>query len=120
MILLNNNIHTKITNKLDELTELMTIFKNGAQLMPIPNSRIVDHYAVWNILSRLSSTGGMFGIQDVTMGYIEEKHQEFFNPVILHYTTKGEQEFAQSDSKYNNLLRDVDELAEDIDPYHVL
>ena len=71
VILLNNNIHTKITNKLDELTELMNIFKNGAQLMPIPNSRIVDQYAVWIILSRLSSTGGMFGIQDVTMGYIE-------------------------------------------------
>ena len=120
VILLNNNIHTKIINKLDELTELMNIFKNGAQLMPIPNSRIVDQYAVWIILSRLSSTGGMFGIQDVTMGYIEEKHQEFFNPVILHYTTKGEQKFAQSDSKYNNLLRDVDELSEDIDPYHVL
>ena len=120
VILLNNNIHTKIINKLDELTELMNIFKNGAQLMPIPNSRIVDQYAVWIILSRLSSTGGMFGIQDVTMGYIEEKHQEFFNPVILHYTTKGEQEFAESDPKYNNLLRDVDGLSEDIDPYHVL
>jgi len=120
VILLNNNIHTKIINKLDELTELMNIFKNGAQLMPIPNSRIVDQYAVWIILSRLSSTGGMFGIQDVTMGYVEEKHQEFFNPVILHYTTKGEQEFAESDPKYNNLLRDVDELSEDIDPYHVL
>ena len=120
VILLNNNIHTKIINKLDELTELMNIFKNGAQLMPIPNSRIVDQYAVWIILSRLSSTGGMFGIQDVTMGYIEEKHQEFFNPVILHYTTKGEQEFAESDPKYNNLLRDVDQLSEDIDPYHVL
>ena len=120
VILLNNNIHTKIINKLDELTELMNIFKNGAQLMPIPNSRIVDQYAVWIILSRLSSTGGMFGIQDFTMGYIEEKHQEFFNPVILHYTTKGEQEFAESDPKYNNLLRDVDGLSEDIDPYHVL
>ena len=120
VILLNNNIHTKIINKLDELTELMNIFKNGAQLMPIPNSRIVDQYAVWIILSRLSSTGGMFGIQDVTMGYVEEKHQEFFNPVILHYTTKGEQEFAESDPKYNNLLRDVDGLSEDIDPYHVL
>ena len=120
VILLNNNIHTKIISKLDELTELMNIFKNGAQLMPIPNSRIVDQYAVWIILSRLSSTGGMFGIQDVTMGYIEEKHQEFFNPVILHYTTKGEQEFAESNPKYNNLLRDVDELAGDIAPYHVL
>ena len=120
MILLNNNIHTKVIDKLDELTELMNIFKNGAQLMPIPNSRIVDQYAIWILLSRLSSTGGLFGIQDVTMGYIEEKHKEFFNPVILHYTTKGEQKLAESDDKFRNLLRDVDELGEEIDPYSVL
>ena len=120
VILLNNNIHIKIVDKLDELTELMNIFKNGAQLMPIPNSRIVDQYAVWILLSRLSSTGGMFGIQDVTMGYIEEKHREFFNPVILHYTTKGEQKLAAADDRFSNLKRDVDELGEEIDPYHVL
>ena len=120
VMLLNNNIHIKIVDRLDELTELMTTFKNGAQLMPIPNSRIVDQYAVWILLSRLSSTGGMFGIQDVTMGYIEEKHQEFFNPVILHYTTKGEQKLAADDVRFSNLKRDVDELGEEIDPYHVL
>ena len=120
VILLNNNIHTKIIDRLDELTELMNIFKNGAQLMPIPNSRIVDQYAIWILLSRLSSTGGLFGIQDVTMGYIEEKHKEFFNPVILHYTTKGEQKLSESDDKFRNLLRDVDELGEEIDPYSVL
>ena len=120
VILLNNNIHTKIIHKLDELTELMNIFKNGAQLMPIPNSRIVDQYAIWILLSRLSSTGGIFGIQDVTMGYVEEKHKEFFNPVILHYTTKGEQKLAQSDDKFRDLLRDVDELGEEIDPYSAL
>lgn len=120
VILLNNNIHIKIVDKLDELTELMNIFKNGAQLMPIPNSRIVDQYAVWILLSRLSSTGGMFGIQDVTMGYVEQKHQEFFNPVILHYTTKGEQKLAAADDRFSNLKRDVDELGEEIDPYHVL
>ena len=62
----------------------------------------------------------MFGIQDVTMGYIEEKHQEFFNPVILHYTTKGEQKLAAEDERYRNLLRDVDEFSEQIDPYHIL
>ena len=33
---------------------------------------------------------------------------------------KVSDEFAESDPKYNNLLRDVDELAGDIDPYHVL
>ena len=120
VMLLNNDIHIKIVDKLDELTELMNIFKNGAQLMPIPNSRIVDQYAVWILLSRLSSTGGMFGIQDVTMGYVEQKHQEFFNPVILHYTTKGEQKLAAADDRFSNLKRDVDELGEEIDPYHVL
>ena len=54
------------------------------------------------------------------MGYIEENHKEFFNPVILHYTTKGEQKLAESDDKFRNLLRDVDELGEEIDPYSVL
>ena len=120
VILLNNNIHSKIVQKLEELTELMEQFRKGAKFMPIPNTRIVDQYAVWILLGRISARGGLFGIQDVTQGYIEQKHQEFFNPVILHYTTKKEQEFAQSDSKYNNLLRDVDQLAEDIDPYHLL
>ena len=38
---------------------------------------------------------------------------------MLHYTTKGEQELAQSDEKFKDLIRDVDELAGDIDPYHI-
>ena len=54
------------------------------------------------------------------MGYIEEKHKEFFNPVILHYTTKGEQKLAAADKRFSNLLRDVDELGEEIDPYSVV
>ena len=51
------------------------------------------------------------------MGYKEQKHQEHFNPVVLHYTTKGEQELAKSDEKYSDLIRDVDALSEQIDPY---
>ena len=51
---------------------------------------------------------------------MEEKHKEFFNPIVLHYTTKKEQKFAASDEKYSNLLRDVDEFGEEIDPYIVL
>ena len=58
---------------------------------------IVDQYAIWTILSRLEIMGGLFACQDVTMGYKEQKHQEHFNPVVLHYTTKGEQELAKSD-----------------------
>ena len=53
------------------------------------------------------------------MVYKEQKHKEFFNPVVLHYTTKGEQELAKEE-RFSNLRRDVDELAADIDPYHVL
>ena len=49
-----------------------------------------------------------------------EKQQEYFNPVVLHYTTKGEQELAKSDEKYNDLIRDVDALSADIDPYSVV
>ena len=62
-------------------------------------------------------TEGLFAAQDVTQGWIEQKHKDHFNPVICHYTTKKEQEFAQSDPKYANLIRDVDSLAEQIDPH---
>ena len=49
---------------------------------------------------------------------MEHKHQETFNPVVLHYTTLNEQKFARSDSKYANLIRDHIALGKDIDPYH--
>ena len=119
VMLLNNNIHNYIINSLDELSGLMNDFKRKQQFYPIPNPRIVDQYAIWTILSRLEIMGGLFACQDVTMGYKEQKHQEHFNPVVLHYTTKGEQELAKSDEKYNDLIRDVDTLGADIDPYSV-
>ena len=96
----------------------MEKFKKNEYLMPLPNRRIVDEYAVWIIFSRLGLSNGLFGIQDVTQGYLEHKHQETFNPVVLHYTTLNEQKFARSDSKYANLLRDAVALGKDIDPYH--
>ena len=64
--------------------------------------------------------GGLFACQDVTMGYKEQKHQEYFNPIVLHYTTKGEQQLAQDEERFGNLLREVDDISEDIDPYHIL
>ena len=39
---------------------------------------------------------------------------------MIHYTTKGEQIMAESDERFSNLLRDVDDVSEDIDPYHIL
>ena len=113
-----NNVHKKIVKCLDELSELMEKFKTNEILMPVPNRRIVDEYAVWIIFSRLGLSNGLFSVQDVTQGWLEDKHKETFNPVLLHYTTLKEQKFARSDEKYANLRRDSVELGEDIDPYH--
>ena len=117
VILLNDGIHRDITERLDELSELMEQFKKNQILLPVPNRRIADQYAVWVIFSRMGVTEGLFAAQDVTQGWIEQKHKEYFNPVVCHYTTKKEQEFALSDPKYSNLIRDVDNLGSQIDPH---
>jgi len=120
VMLFNNGLHLDIIDRLGELVELMLKIKDNKIPYPVPNPRIIDEYAMWVILSRIGVIGGLFGIQDVTQGYIEQKHKEFFNPIIMHYTTKGEQQLAQDDERYSNLLRDVDEYSEQIDPFHLL
>mgnify|MGYP003113189188 FL=1 len=119
VILFNNGLHLDIIERLGELVELMCKLRDGIISYPVPNPRILDEYAMWIILSRIGPYAGLFGVQDVTHGWIEQKHQELFNPVVCHYTTKKEQEFAASDEKYSNLLRDADELSEEIDPWTV-
>ena len=120
VMLFNNGLHVEIIKRLGELVELMFKLKNGKIPYPVPNPRIVDEYALWIILSRIGAYAGLFGSQDVTQGYVEQKHEEFFNPIVIHYTTKGEQIMAEEDERFSNLLRDVDAVSEDIDPYHVL
>ena len=120
VMLFRNGIHLDFIDRLGELVELMFKLKNGKIPYPVPNPRIVDEYALWIILSRIGVDGDLFGVQDVTQGYIEEKHQEFFNPIVIHYTTKGEQIMAEQDERFSNLRRDVDEFSEQIDPYHTL
>ena len=120
VMLFNNGLHLDIIDRLGELVELMLKIKDNKIPYPVPNPRIIDEYAMWVILSRIGVIGGLFGIQDVTQGYIEQKHEEFFNPIVMHYTTKGEQQLAENDEKYSNLLRDVDEYSEQIDPFHLL
>ena len=120
VMLFNNGLHLDIIDRLGELVELMFKIKDSKIPYPVPNPRIIDEYAMWVILSRIGVIGGLFGIQDVTQGYIEQKHKEFFNPIVMHYTTKGEQQLAQDDERYSNLLRDVDEYSEQIDPFHLL
>ena len=120
VMLFNNGLHLDVIDRLGELVELMLKIKDNKIPYPVPNPRIIDEYAMWVILSRIGVIGGLFGIQDVTQGYIEQKHEEFFNPIVMHYTTKGEQQLAENDEKYSNLLRDVDEYSEQIDPFHLL
>ena len=120
VMLFNNGLHLDIIDRLGELVELMLKIKDNKIPYPVPNPRIIDEYAMWVILSRIGVIGGLFGVQDVTQGYIEQKHEEFFNPIVMHYTTKGEQQLAQDDERYSNLLRDVDEYSEQIDPFHLL
>ena len=120
VMLFNNGLHMHLIDYLGELVELMFKLKDGKLPYPVPNPRIVDEYALWVILSRIGAYPGLFGAQDVTQGYVEQKHEEFFNPIVIHYTTKGEQIMAEEDERFSNLRRDVDEVSEDIDPYQVL
>ena len=120
VMLFNRGVHLDIVERLGELVELMFKLKDGKIPYPVPNPRIIDEYAMWVLLSRMGVFGELFGVQDVTQGYVEQKHQEFFNPIVLHYTTKGEQQLAQDEERFANLLREVDDISEDIDPYHIL
>ena len=120
VMLFNRGVHLDVVDRLGELVELMFKLKDGKIPYPVPNPRIIDEYAMWVVLSRMGIFGELFGVQDVTQGYVEQKHEEFFNPIVLHYTTKGEQQLAQDEERFSNLLRDVDEVSEDIDPYHIL
>ena len=120
VMLFNRGVHLDIVDRLGELVELMFKLKDGKIPYPVPNPRIIDEYAMWVLLSRMGVFGELFGVQDVTQGYVEQKHDEFFNPILLHYTTKGEQQLAQDEDRFSNLLREVDDISEDIDPYHIL
>ena len=120
VMLFNNGLPLDVIDRLGELVELMLKIKDRKIPYPVPNPRIIDEYAMWVILSRIWVIRGLFGVQDVTQGYVEQKHEEFFNPIVLHYTTKGEQRLAEEDERYSNLRRDVDEHSEHIDPFHIL
>ena len=120
VLLLNDSVHKMIVHSLDDMIELMDQVTSNQVFVPIPNRRILDEYVMWVILSRIGAVGGLFAVQDVTHGWIEQKHQEYFYPVICHYTTKKEQEFAKSDKKYNNLIRNTEALMQEIDPYSTM
>jgi hypothetical protein len=66
-------------------------------------------------LSRWSLRTSLFGDQDVTQSFLEKKHETNFNPIVLHYTTKDEEKFADwayarsCNPEYSQLSRSQEE-----------
>jgi hypothetical protein len=95
VILLNHSIHKLFTPEvLSGYTDLLERIHALKVFYSIPNFRIMDEFALWVLLSRWSLRTSLFGDQDVTQSFLEKKHETNFNPIVLHYTTKDEEKFA--------------------------
>lgn len=110
VILLNHSIHKLFTPEV--LADYATLLKQISKFevfYSIPNYRIMDQFALWILLSRWSIRTSLFGDQDVTHTFLEKKHEEHFNPIILHYTTKDEEKFADWAPEFFSLSRSQDD-----------
>ena len=116
VILLNHSIHRNIATKenLKFYTELLHGIHKFELFYSIPNYRIMDEFAFWILLSKLSIRTSLFGNQDVSHTFLEEKHATHFNPVVLHYTTKDEEKFADWAPEFMCLSR-TEERRQDSD-----
>ena len=95
VILLNHSVHKLFTPEiLKGYTDLLERIHKFEVFYSIPNYRIMDEFAFWVLLSRWSLRTSLFGDQDVSQTFLEKKHENHFNPLILHYTTKDEEKFA--------------------------
>ena len=96
VILLNHSTHKffSMEGEMDYYTDLLERIHTFKVFYSIPNYRIMDEFAFWVLLSRWSIRTSLFGNQDVSQTFLEEKHSVHFNPLILHYTTKDEEKFA--------------------------
>jgi hypothetical protein len=95
VILLNHSIHKLFTPEiLNGYTDLLKRIHSFEVFYSIPNYRIMDEFAFWVLLSRWGLRTSLFGDQDVSQTFLEKKHENHFNPLILHYTTKDEEKFA--------------------------
>ena len=95
VILLNQSVHKLFTEEsLQYYTDLLERIHKFKVFYSIPNYRIMDEFAFWVLLSRWSLRTSLFGDQDVSQTFLEKKHEAHFNPIILHYTTKDEEKFA--------------------------
>jgi hypothetical protein len=116
VILLNHSIHKLFTPEvLSGYTDLLERIHALKVFYSIPNFRIMDEFALWVLLSRWSLRTSLFGDQDVTQSFLEKKHETNFNPIVLHYTTKDEEKFADwayarsCNPEYSQLSRSQEE-----------
>ena len=113
VILLNKSIHKLFTPEiLKGYTDLLERIHRFEVFYSIPNYRIMDEFAFWVLLSRWRLRTSLFGDQDVSQTFLERKHENHFNPLILHYTTKDEEKFADWAPEFFCLSRTEEEREE--------
>ena len=110
VILLNHSTHKLFTPEiLEGYTDLLKRIHTFKVFYSIPNYRIMDEFAFWVLLSRWSLRTSLFGNQDVSQTFMEQKHEVHFNPIVLHYTTKDEEKFADWGIEFMCLSRSEEE-----------
>ena len=110
VILLNHSIHKLFTPEiLSYYTNLLERIHKFEVFYSIPNYRIMDEFAFWVLLSRWSLRTSLFGNQDVSQTFMEQKHEVHFNPIVLHYTTKDEEKFADWAPEFFCLSRNIED-----------
>ena len=97
VMLFNNGFHNYVYSKVKYLKSCIQKCIDGKQFYPLPNLRIVDEYAMWCLLGQINNASyDYFSPQDVSMPYGEKKHADYYNPVLLHYTTNKEKEAVEN------------------------
>jgi hypothetical protein len=97
VMLFNNRFHNYVYSKIEYLKSCIQKCIDGDQFYPLPNLRIVDEYAMWCLLGQNTvASYDYFSPQDVSMPYGEKKHADYYNPVLLHYTTSKEKEAVEN------------------------
>jgi hypothetical protein len=76
----------------------------------------MDEFAFWVLLSRWSLRTSLFGNQDVSQTFLEQKHENHFNPIVLHYTSKDEEKFADWAPEFFCLSRSEEDLDINVNP----
>ena len=113
VILLNHSTHRLFTPEiLSYYTDLLERIHTFKVFYSIPNYRIMDEFAFWVLLSRWGLRTSLFGDQDVSQTFMERKHENHFNPIVLHYTTKDEEKFADWGIEFMCLSRSGEEREE--------